>query len=208
MRSFVDYNNSNGFTLIEVCVAMAVAIIVLGATYAVFASASRSCTLNETSVDVMQDLRTSIDFMEQDIRMAGLDRLGSANAGIVYADATNLEFTADRDLDGIIDVANVTNGIFNEDLERISYVYDIINQRLMQCLYESTGENWDTVAENVDSFQFSYLDGDDNLLAIPIADLAEIRTVIVTMSITQPAGRAEPVTREISRRILCRNLAM
>jgi hypothetical protein len=146
--------------------------------------------------------------MEQDIRMAGLDRLGSANAGIVNADATSLEFTADRDVDGIIDVADLTNGILNEDLERITYTYDAANQRLMQCLYETTGENWDTVAENVDSFQFRYLDGDDNLLTIPIADLAEIRTVLLTISITQSAGRAEPVTREITRRILCRNLTM
>jgi prepilin-type N-terminal cleavage/methylation domain-containing protein len=188
--------NKNGFTLIELAVVMAIMSIVLGAIYSVFAATNRSTTKNEVIAEVMQNLRTSIDFMEQDIRMAGLDRFGSANAGIEAATATNLRFTADRNMDGVL----------NDNLERITYFYDAANNKLRQCLWEGTLNDWQTVAENVTNFQFSYMDADDNLLAFPIADLTEIRTVVVSMSIEQPAGRSEPANRTINKRILCRNL--
>lgn len=190
------FENKNGFTLIEVAVVIAIMSIVLGAIYSVFAATNRSTTNNEVIAEVMQNLRTSIDFMEQDIRMAGLDRFGSANAGIEAATATNLRFTADRNMDDVL----------NDNIERITYFYDAANNRLRQCLWEGTLDDWQTVAENVTNFQFSYMDADDNLLAFPIADLSEIRTVVVSMSIEQPAGRSEPVKRTINKRILCRNL--
>jgi prepilin-type N-terminal cleavage/methylation domain-containing protein len=188
--------NKKGFTLIELAVVIAIMSIVLGAIYSVFAATNRSTTNNEVIAEVMQNLRTSIDFMEQDIRMAGLDRFGSANAGIEAATATNLRFTADRNMDDVL----------NDNIERITYFYDAANNRLRQCLWEGTLDDWQTVAENVTNFQFSYMDADDNLLAFPIADLTEIRTVVVSMSIEQPAGRSEPVARTINKRILCRNL--
>lgn len=188
--------NKKGFTLIELTVVIAIMSIVLGAIYSVFAATNRSTTNNEVIAEVMQNLRTSIDFMEQDIRMAGLDRFGSANAGIEAATATNLRFTADRNMDDVL----------NDNIERITYFYDAANNRLRQCLWEGTLDDWQTVAENVTNFQFSYMDADDNLLAFPIADLSEIRTVVVSMSIEQPAGRSEPVKRTINKRILCRNL--
>ena len=188
--------NKNGFTLIELVVVIAIMSIVLGAIYSVFAATNRSTTNNEVIAEVMQNLRTSIDFMEQDIRMAGLDRFGSANAGIEAATATNLRFTADRNMDDVL----------NDNIERITYFYDAANNRLRQCLWEGTLDDWQTVAENVTNFQFSYMDADDNLLAFPIADLTEIRTVVVSMSIEQPAGRSEPINRTINKRILCRNL--
>ena len=190
------FENKNGFTLIELAVVIAIMSIVLGAIYSVFAATNRSTTNNEVIAEVMQNLRTSIDFMEQDIRMAGLDRFGSANAGIEAATATNLRFTADRNMDDVL----------NDNIERITYFYDAANNRLRQCLWEGTLDDWQTVAENVTNFQFSYMDADDNLLAFPIADLTEIRTVVVSMSIEQPAGRSEPINRTINKRILCRNL--
>ena len=64
------------------------------------------------AAEVMQNFRTSMDFMEQDIRMAGLDRFGLAGAGIVrlvapipMPSATHLYFTADRNMDGVINFA-------------------------------------------------------------------------------------------------------
>jgi len=188
--------NKSGFTLIELCLVIAIMSIVLGAIYSVFAATNRSTTNNEVVAEVMQNLRSSIDFMEQDIRMAGLDRFGSAKAGIEAATADNLRFTADRNMDGVL----------NDNIERITYFYDAANNRLRQCLWEGTLNDWQTVAENVTNFQFSYLDADDNLLAFPIADLSEIRVVVVTISIEQPAGHSEPVIRTINKRILCRNL--
>ena len=190
------FRNKNGFTLIELAVVIAIMSIVLGAIYSVFAATNRSTTNNEVIAEVMQNLRTSIDFMEQDIRMAGLDRFGTANAGIEAATFNNLRFSADLNMDGVL----------NDNHERITYFYDAANNRLRQCLWEGTLNDWQTVSENVTNFQFSYLDADDNLIAFPIADLSIIRSVVVSMRIEQPAGRSGQVERTINKRILCRNL--
>jgi type II secretion system protein J len=196
--------NNSGYTLIEIMLVMAIFSIVLGGIYTVFTSVNRSCTNNEVSAEVMQHMRTGIEFMEQDIRMAGLDSLGSADAGFewvvsTYPSQTGLRFTADHNDDGVIN---------DTDFERITYRYDAGNQRLEQCLYEGTAaEDWDTVAENVINFQFSYFDEDDLPIAVPVsnADTPRIRTVQVTMTIQQPAGRFAPVNRTLTKRILCRN---
>ena len=123
-------NNSQGFTLIELMMAMLIAAIALGAVYSVFASTHRSSTKNLVSAEVAQNLRTSIDYMEQDIRLAGLDRWGSADAAIEVATATDLRFTSDRDMDGSISDSDL-NGIIEEsDLERNTYSYDAANNNL------------------------------------------------------------------------------
>ena len=206
MQSLKFTGNKSGYTLIEVMLVMAIFAIVLGGIYTVFTSVNRSCTNNEVSAEVMQHMRTGIGFMEQDIRMAGLDRFDSANAGFEwvlssYPTQTGLRFTADRNLDGAINDAAL-------EPERITYRYDAGNQRLEQCLDEGTAaEDWDTVAENVTNFQFSYFDEDDLPIAAPVsnADTPRIRTVQVSMTIQQPAGRLEPVNRTLTKRILCRN---
>jgi prepilin-type N-terminal cleavage/methylation domain-containing protein len=190
------YNDNNGFSLLELAIAIAIMSIVLGAIYSVFNATNRSTNNNEVIAEIMQNLRTSIDFMEQDIRMAGLDRFDTAGSSIEDATATNLRFTADRNMDGVL----------NDNLERITYSYDAANKRLRQCLWEGTLDDWQTVAENVTNFQYFYMDQDDNTLTLPIADLSEIRTVNVSMTIEQPAGISGPIERTITKRILCRNL--
>ena len=80
--------------------------------------------------------------------MAGLDRFDTAGSSIEDATATNLRFTADRNMDGVL----------NDNLERITYSYDAANKRLRQCLWEGTLDDWQTVAENVTNFQYSYMD--------------------------------------------------
>ncbi len=62
----------------ELIIALGIMSIVMTAIYGVSAAASRSSTKNEVAADVIQNLRTSMDYMEQDIRMAGS---GSSRSG-------------------------------------------------------------------------------------------------------------------------------
>jgi type IV pilus assembly protein PilW len=203
MRTKKLFRNKRGFTLVELMVAIAISSIVFGAIYAVFASVNRTCTNNEVTADVMQHMRTSIDFMEQDIRMAGLDPFDSSGAGIELWDNDKLRFTADRNRDGTINAADLSDGIQEVDLERITYEWDSANRRLRQCLSEGTTDDWDTVAENVTAFQFDYFAEDGGVAAA----LSEIRTVQISMTIEQPAGLSGIVDRTLTKRILCRNLS-
>ncbi len=194
------FENKGGFTAVEMLVALGIVSILLLAINSVFAVTKRATVTNEVAAEVMQALRTSMDFMEQDIRMAGLDHPDGEAAAVEVATATNFRFTADRDMDGAIEDAN---------FERITYSYDSANKRLRQCLYEGTGAaSWETVAENVEDVQFTFWDAANALLATPVGatDLSEIRTVIVTMTVEQTASRFGPVTRTLTKRIIARNL--
>lgn len=207
MRSLPHISRSSGFSLMELMVVMAIAAIAIGAIYGVFASVQKTSTSNEVVARVMQSLRTAVGVMESDIRMAGLDRFDTAGAGIEAATATLLRFTADRNMDGAINTADVTDGVQEQDLERITYSYDGANRRLRQCLSEGTADAWETVADNVDNFNLQYFDENNNLLALPIVDTTIIRAVEVALTIRQTAGRADDVTRTITKQIFCRNLS-
>ncbi len=201
-------SSRSGFSLVELMIAMVIAIVSLGAIYGVFASVQKTSTSNEVTARVMQSLRTSVDFMESDIRMAGLDRFGSAAAGIEVATATNLRFTADRNMNGTIDTTDLSDGLQEQDLERVTYIYDAANQRLRQCLSEGAANAWDTVAENVENFSFIYFDANNNQIPFPISDNLLIRFIEVSITVRNPAGRADDVSKTITKRIFCRNLSM
>jgi len=204
----VELKNKYGFTLVELMIAMALSILALGAIYGVFASVQKSSTSNEVNARVMQTIRTCVGIMESDIRMAGLDRFGTAAAGIEVATPTTLRFTADRNMDGVINNADLSNGLKEEDLERITYFYDAPSNRLRQCLSEGTRDFWETVAENVISFSFQFFDTTNNIIAFPIVDTSLIREVAISITVQQPAGIAGELSRTLSKKILCRNLAM
>ena len=211
--------NNHGFTLAEMVIALGIMSILLAAIYGVSAAASRSATKNEVAAEVMQNLRTSMDFMEQDIRRAGLDRFGLAGAGIVRQDtpipmpsATHLYFTADRNMNDAINNYDNSDGITEEggDLDRITYYYDAANKQLRQCLSDDTTDLLcETVAENVENFQFIYLDANSVQIPFPIDTddkLSDIRTVQVSMTIRKVASAYGPVSRTLTKQIVCRNL--
>jgi len=205
----IDRENQRGLTLVELLIVIAIVSLALGSIYGVFASVTKSNTGNEVQADVMQSLRTSLGYMEQDFRMAGLDRFGSAHAGIEEATATTIRFTADRNMDGVINAADLSNGIQEMDLERITYSYDTATKLLRQCLSEGTpSASWDNVADQVENLQFQYLDENENLLTFPITDLSLIRSVTISLTIRQPAGFNREIVKTLSKKIFCRNMSM
>jgi len=204
--------NTTAFTLIEVLMAMVIVGVVIGAIYAVFISSNRSYHTQDSAAEAQQRVRVGIDFMVRDIRMVGLDPLRSATdphpldsdgAGIKEAAASKIRFTSDIDMNGVID--NPKNQ------ERVTYEYDAANRRLRRCLYEGTGsQSWRTLIENVGVLQFTYLDADGNDLGDPVAaaDLADIRTVVISMSVEGEGALGGTITRTLNTRVSCRNLSL
>jgi type IV pilus assembly protein PilW len=110
----------NGFTLIELMIAMAITGIVTAAIYAAFHSQQKSYIVQEDVADMQQNLRAGMDLMVREIRMAGFDPTSDANAGIVSATSNAINFTMDAgngvddDGDGSIDETdemNAGNGV-------------------------------------------------------------------------------------------------
>jgi len=183
-----------GFTLIEILVTLVIAMVVITAIFSIFVSSNRSYRTQDSVADAQQRVRIGIDFMVEDIRQAGLDPTGSGNFGLEIFTATKLRFTADMDLDGAVDNAN---------LERITYEFDAANRRLRRCLYEGTGsETWQTLIDNVSGVTFTYL----NSAGTATATADDIRSVLVTLTSEGTNAEGGTFTRRLATRIICRNL--
>jgi prepilin-type N-terminal cleavage/methylation domain-containing protein len=192
---------AGGFTLIELLVTLAMVSIVMAAIGSVYAGLTRSYTTQNVAADVQQTMRAAIDFVVEDIMMAGLDPLETADAEFEAASSVSMRFTSDRNMNGEIN---------DSDFERITYLYEPGNNRLRQCLYEGTVNDWETFIDNVTGLIFLYLDEDGNNLGDPVAaaDLDDIRTVVISMTVQEPAGRGGMVERTYTTQVRCRNLGI
>jgi type II secretory pathway pseudopilin PulG len=192
---------------VELLVAMAIASIVMAAIYSVYASLTRSYTTQNVAADVQQVMRAGIDFMAEDIMMAGLDPIGTDNFGfcIEGATLTTICITADR----IDSVTGKFNGTVDEtNFERITYEFQG-NQIVVTLYDEETGSaDPEIFIDNVDEFSFTYLDANGTDLGDPPANLADIRTVVIKMTVKEPAGRGGMVERTYTTRVRCRNIGL
>ena len=175
-----QFKNSNqGFTLVELLIAMVVALLALDAIYSTFLNQQKSYVMQEEIAAMSQNVRAAMFYMQREIRMAGCDPIGTANASIVTANATSINFTEDivgntpgSDSDGATDDPN----------ENITYALSGNN------LVRNTGSGNQTIAQNIDAVDFVYLDGASppNVLnpggiSVPAGSLNQIRSVEVTI---------------------------
>ena len=197
-------NNKKGFTAVELLVSLAILSMTLGSIYSLYMSFIRTCTKEGVKINVQQGVRSSLDMMIRDIRLAGLDPTGTDNFGMVAVTPQRIQFTADRDMDGELDDADATDGLNDPDMEFMAYEYDG-NSTLKMSLYKADGslEISDTMVENVTDLSFAYFNSDDDTTSV----LEDIRTVEIRMTIQKPSGQDGQVSRTLVKRVECRNLA-
>jgi type II secretory pathway component PulJ len=202
--------------MIELLMVIAILSVVFGTIYKTFDTFNRAYTTENVVAGVQQKTRVGMEFMIQDIRLAGLDPLGSAGTGITVAGLTSIEFTADRNMNGQIDDPDLADGSDEaSDLERIEYRY--VGNNLLEMLLrksDATIESQDTLLDSVTGLTIIYLDVDENDLIdyalapprVPDIQLTDIRTVVISLTTERPAGRDDPVSRTYTTRVRCRNL--
>lgn len=197
--------SKNGFSLLELLIAMAVGLIVLGAMYSVFTLQNRQLSSQDMVTAMQQNARASIEMMVQEVRMAGYRPgkfvstwpSGSGTApGIVTATASSFSFVAD--LDGDSD----TTAVSTNPGENITY--DLCPAATCptctwQCLARTSNTSKQPFAEDIESLAFTYFDGNNAQMTAPVtgADLLNIRKVRITLqarsaredpSYTSPSG--------------------
>ncbi len=181
--------DSRGFTLVEMTIAIALAAMVFVGIYSAYQAQVRLYVAQERVVDMMQNARTAMYYMQRSIRMSGFDPRHVDTIGFVAnfatpydalgatTDENRIAFTVDDNEDGVIDSNNA---------EMFAYRLGT-DSRLQRLMIDPVTLNadWETVAEGIDALDFVYLDGADppNVLAPPLsaADLAAIRSVQVTL---------------------------
>jgi len=183
-----------GFTVIELLMVMAILSIAFGTIYKSFEQLNRSYTTENVKAGIQQGTRIAVELMIQDIRMAGLDPLGTANAGMSSGltgqlPVTNwIEFTADVNFDGDVDMGDT--------FEYIKYELDDNK------LWQTNHIGREVMLDNVTDLTFTYLNSADETTT----DINEIRSVIVSLTMEKPAGRAGPISRTYTSTVRCRNL--
>jgi prepilin-type N-terminal cleavage/methylation domain-containing protein len=197
-------NGSEGFSLIEMLISLAVLSLFLVAIYTILLGQTRSYTTQEVAAGAQQTVRMAIEFMASDLRLAGLDPLKSANPGFELATATAFRVTSDR-----VDIASgdtEANGqIDDELLERVTYRYDATDDTIDQVLYEgSPFQDTQELVTNVTGVTFRYFDQSGAETDV----LSEIRSVGLLLTVEEPAGRDGMIERTYSTRIRCRNLGL
>lgn len=150
-------NNHQGFTLIEIVVAMAVAFIVAGAIFATFRAQQMTHITQRELVGMQQNLRSAVYFITRDLRMVGHDPTWNAGAAILVADEGSFQFQADLDGDGQIQ---------NNEIIRYALTNDANSDGLADSLPCDLGRaigapgnstGLQVIAENVQAIDFEYM---------------------------------------------------
>lgn len=189
--------NDKAFTLVELMVALAMALILIGGTMFVAQYSTRSYRAQERTSDAQQNIRSAMDMMVRDIRMAGYDPLSSdagRNPGlnIITAAPTQFRFTLDRNNSGFVDASNQ---------EDITYILNGTEIRRITDLNDPAEDDQPFV-DGVNAVTFTYLDSDAQVTAT----LANIAMVDVTITLQDRDQQGGIFTRSLTTRINCRNL--
>ena len=146
--------------------------------------------VQEQIVEMVQTARAAMDMMTREIRMAGYDPTGTANAIITDADAGSIIFTQDLDGDG-----NLMDGSNWDTNERIRY--NLYASDGIQKIGRRTGLDTaitQPVAEHVESLAFRYWNAIGVELPSPVATPADIRCIQnkITVRTTKPDSDYTP----------------
>ena len=189
---YTKENKVQGFTLVELLISMALALIIIGSLATTFISQRKAFDVQEQIAEMTQGARAAMDMMSREIRMAGYNPTGSMQTsdpstatfvGIPYA-ANQIQIIADLNEDNSNDDPN----------ENIIYLYDATNKQIDR----NTGSGNQPFAENIKSFQFSFwaADGTEITSSAGQADIRMIKITIVAKTAKEDPNYTHPVNAD------------
>jgi type IV pilus assembly protein PilW len=192
-----QYHNDKGFTLVELMVALTAALLLVGGTMFVAQYATQSYRAQERISDAQQNLRSAMDMMVRDIRMAGYDPMSSSvgrNPGInlLTAQPNELRFTLDRNNSGLVDVSS------QEDI-----TYLLQGNEIRRFTDRNTPQQSNELfIDGVTAFTCVYLDSDGNATAT----ISRVAMIDITIAVQDRNSEGGFFNRVLNTRINCRNL--
>jgi type IV pilus assembly protein PilW len=181
---------NKGFTLIELVVAMGLAMIVMGAIFMSYQAQVQGKNAQEVTLEEQQSGRAGMERIESDLRMAGCNPTGLAGSGFRTADADEIRVTMDISSP----TENASNGSIDQPDEDIRYAVSdeghLVRERFVNNV---SVEGEQPLVRNVDALDFVYLDINGNPVvppgsSVPTASLNSIRSIEVSMVIRNAQG--------------------
>ncbi len=187
--------SEKGFTLVEIMVAMVIALVVLGALVGNFIMQHNNYRQQAEVTETQEYVRAGIEMMTRELLMAGYNPAEASGTGILSGETDSIRFAADLDEDGFI-----------SGDEEITYTLDTVDLQLTR--------NDEPLAENIpsDGLEFIYYDENNSELSIPLisADLARVRRITIWLkgrTKSQKPGYGYSF-RELESSVVPRNLAI
>ena len=185
--------NENGFSMIELIIAMALTLTIMGLASTLLASAFNARSREDRKSEAIADVQRALNIMTREISNSGLKLPAGlpniATNGVVTGDSDNESIRIVSNLNGMPDSAN---GFFedsdvtdtDEDIKFLMYVDG--GQRYI-VRYERNGTNQTTVLANrIDSLIFRYYDEKVTYsTAINSDGEADITTVVNAAGLTE-----------------------
>lgn len=165
---YLQGKKAEGFTIAELLVSMGIGMAILAAISTTFISQTKYLNTQEQINEMQQSARGAMDIVIRELKMAGYKPAGGGFDGVTYS-TSQLQIQADL-------VGN--DGNTTGSNENIIYSHDSTNKRILR--------NGVTLAENIDSFTFSYQKGDGSAATTS----TEIRQV--TINITARTAKPDP----------------
>ena len=89
--------SNQGFTLIEIMIALALGLLIIGAAFAYFLSTLATSKAILAQSQLQQEIRATADLMQRDLRRAGYrPNDSSVNVGTIYLGKTNPSLASDN----------------------------------------------------------------------------------------------------------------
>ena len=174
----VELMKNEGFSLVELLVALVVGGIIITAAYMLFIGNQRTYLMQDELISIQQTIRPAAEYMGRFIRIAGLDPEQTGLFGLRDTTNSSIEFSFDR-------VDDPTTGVLEGNFE--IKAFRVQGNQLEE---RSTGD-WETIAENIEALNFAYLDRDGNV----VADLVNNRGAIRTIQISIVGRSQRPIPR-------------
>ncbi len=205
-----SFQNRKGITLIELLIGLVISAIVVAGVYRVFVSQTKAYTVQDQVVEVQQNIRSAMEILLRDLRMAGYDN-DSLTSKIAIA---NPIVPADH---------SVTVNYEHDDTHRYQVAYRLNNGTLERQLdiYTDTGllqsSNTETILENVEAFNFRYgvdtipnIDGavDNWVFTAGIGPSKIIATEVFLQARPETAGAGDDRFKMVMPRILTTRVAL
>jgi type IV pilus assembly protein PilW len=140
--------NTKGITLLELLTALVICGIVIAGVYRLFIAQSKAYTVQDQVGEVQQNIRSAMEILLRDLRMAGYDN-DNVSSKIIIA---NPIFPADHSV--------IVNYEY-DDTHRYEVTYSLVNGNLTRQLtiFPDVGPSTtttDTLLENVNALNFEY----------------------------------------------------
>ena len=188
---FLITSGTGGFTVTELVLALAIMMMVMASIVSLLISLNRVYAAQSVIAGVQQVTRAGINIMTRNIRLAGLNPRKINQIGILEASVNKIRFQHDTNGSGTIETGQ------NEDS---AYLLNGNHQLIRQ--KDGNSRSNKSLVDHVNDLTFKYLDRDNEETSI----LDEIRTVEISLTVREPAGKDKFISRTYSTRVICRNL--